>query len=85
MYMTGIYVHNNNERTEKVMITNKTYDLLKDIALCWMPYGIVFIGVVLEVCKVPYAGGIMAILTAANAFLGKVVQYYSKKYNKAKE
>jgi hypothetical protein len=66
-------------------MSNKTYDVLKDIALCWMPYGIVFIGVVLTACKVPYAEVIMTILAAANAFLGKVVDYYKKRYDKAQE
>lgn len=60
---------------------NKTYDLLKDIALCWMPYGIVFVGVVLESLKIPEATVIMSILVALNAFLGNVVKYYKSKYD----
>ena len=66
-------------------ISNKTYDIMKDIALCWMPYGIIFIGVVLETCKIPYAAAIMTILTAGNAFLGNVVKYYKKRYDKESE
>ena len=67
------------------MMSNKVYDVLKDISLCWMPLGIAFIGVVLETLDVPCAGIVMTILAAANTFLGGVVKYYSHKYNKSKE
>lgn len=63
-------------------MSNKLYDILKDIALCWMPYGIVLTGVILEALSIPNRAIIMTILTALNAFLGKVVQYYKKKYDK---
>lgn len=64
-------------------MSNKVYDVLKDISLCWMPLGIAFIGVVLETLDVPCSGIVMTILVAANTFLGGVVKYYSSKYNKA--
>lgn len=32
------------------MLTDKQYDILKDIALCWMPLIVTFIGVVMTTC-----------------------------------
>ena len=66
-------------------MTNKVYDILKDISLCWMPLGIAFIGVVLEALALPESGVIMTILVAANTFLGGVVKYYKMKYDKEGE
>jgi len=63
-------------------MTDKTYDILKDISLCWMPLGMAFVGVVLESLNVPHAGVIMTILVAANTFLGGIVKYYKSKYDK---
>lgn len=64
------------------MLSNKVYDVLKDISLCWMPIGITFIGVVLEALNVPQTGVIMTILVAANTALGGIVKYYKAKYDK---
>lgn len=64
------------------MLSNKLYDVLKDISLCWMPIGITFIGVVLEALNIPQAGVIMTILVAANTALGGIVKYYKAKYDK---
>ncbi len=66
-------------------MSNKVYDILKDISLCWMPLGIAFIGVVLETLAVPNSGAIMTILVAANTFLGGVVKYYKHRYDKEQE
>lgn len=63
-------------------MTNKTYDILKDISLCWMPIVVTFIGVVLETLQVPNSGAIMTILIAANTALGGVVKYYKSRYDK---
>ena len=70
--------------TNEKNISNKIYDVMKDIALCWMPYGTVFVGVCLEALNVPNRAIVMTILAGANAFLGSVVQYYKKKYDKEK-
>ena len=66
-------------------MTNKVYDALKDISLCWMPIGITFIGVVLETANVPQAGAVMTILVAANTALGGIVKYYKSRYDKESE
>ena len=42
-----------------LIMSNKVYDILKDISLCWMPLGTAFLGVVLESLNVPYSGTIM--------------------------
>ena len=62
-------------------MTNKAYDILKDISLCWMPLVTAFIGVCLETLEVPNTGAIMTILVAANTLLGGVVKYYKSKYD----
>lgn len=62
-------------------MNDKVYDVMKDIALCWMPYGTVFVGVCLEALSVPNRAIVMTILAGANAFLGSVVQYYKKKHD----
>lgn len=66
-------------------MSNKTYDIIKDVALCWMPYGITFVGVIIASCNIPYGETILAILAGANAFLGSVVKYYKSKYDKESE
>lgn len=63
-------------------MSNKTYDTLKDISLCWMPIGVTFLGVVLEALDVPQAGVIMTICVAANTALGGIVKYYKARYDK---
>lgn len=63
-------------------MNNKTYDLLKDVSLCWMPVGVTFIGVVLEALNCPASGTIMTILVAANTALGAIVKYYKARYDK---
>lgn len=63
------------------MISNKVYDVLKDISLCWMPMLVTFVGVVLATVHAPHAVAIMTILTAANAALGEVVKYYKSRYD----
>ncbi|MCQ2962207.1 MAG: phage holin [archaeon] len=64
-------------------MTNETYDLIKDIALCWMPLVIAFYGVVSTAWGIPYGEPIMATLTGLNALLGGVVKYYKSKFDKA--
>lgn len=64
---------------------NETYDMLKDVALCWMPIGTTFLGVTLEALNYPKAGVVMTILVAANTALGGIVKYYKAKYDKEGE
>lgn len=63
-------------------ISNKTYDILKDVSLLWMPIIITFYGVISSSWGIPYGEPILATLAGLNAALGAVVKYYSAKYNK---
>lgn len=67
------------------MMSNKVYDSLKDVALCWMPLVITFYGVISTAWGLPYGEPILATLTGANALLGGVVKYYKSKYDKESE
>lgn len=67
------------------MMSNKTYDIIKDVALCWMPLCITFYGVVSTAWGLPYGEPILATLTGLNALLGGVVKYYKSKYDKESE
>lgn len=67
------------------MLTNKQYDILKDVALCWMPLVIAFIGGVLTTWNIPHADQILTTLVALNTLMGGVVKYYKAKYDKEQE
>lgn len=66
-------------------MTNKQYDILKDIALCWFPLGVTFFGVIVVTWGLPYGEQIMTTLTALNTAMGGVVKYYKAKYDKKQE
>lgn len=63
-------------------MSNKTYDILKDAALLWMPTTITLYGVISAAWHIPLGEPILATLTGLNAALGAVVKYYGVKYNK---
>lgn len=67
------------------MLTNKQYDILKDVALCWMPLIVAFIGVLLSTWNIPHAEQILTTLVALNTLMGGVVKYYKTRYDKEKE
>lgn len=67
------------------MLTNKQYDILKDIALCWMPLIVTFIGVVMTTWSVSYADQILTTLVALNTLMGGIVKYYKDRYDKEQE
>ena len=64
------------------MLTNKQYDILKDVALCWMPLIVAFIGVVLSTWNIPHADQILTTLVGLNTLLGGLVKYYKSMYDK---
>lgn len=67
------------------MLTNKQYDILKDVALCWMPLIVAFIGVCLSTWNIPHADQILTTLVALNTLLGGLVKYYKARYDKEQE
>ena len=66
-------------------MTNKMYDVIKDVSLLWMPIIITFYGVISATWGIPYGEQILATLTGLNAALGAVVKYYKSKYDKESE
>ena len=67
------------------MMSNKTYDIIKDVSLLWMPTAITLYGVISATWGLPYGEQILATLTGLNAALGAVVKYYKSKYDKESE
>lgn len=65
-------------------MSNKSYDVVKDISLLWMPIIITFYGVISATWGIPYGEQILATLTGLNAALGAVVKYFKTKYDKEK-
>lgn len=63
-------------------MTNRNYDILKDIALCWFPLFMAFVGVVMTAWHIPYSEPILATLAGFNTFLGGLVKYYKSRYDK---
>jgi hypothetical protein len=66
------------------MMSNKTYDILKTIALLF-PAFITFLGVVGKTLDIPYTAETITILAAFNTFLGVVVKELSRRYHKKNE
>lgn len=66
-------------------MNDKTYDIIKDVSLLWMPAAITFYGVLTATWGWPYGEQILATLTGLNAALGAVVKYYKAKYDKEDE
>lgn len=66
------------------MISNKTYDILKLIALLIMPAG-TCIAAILTAWGLPYGEQITATCAALDIFLGVCVKAASDAYQKAKE
>ena len=65
-------------------MSNKSYDVVKDISLLWMPMIITLYGVISATWGIPYGEQILATLTGLNAALGAVVKYFKSKYDKEK-
>ena len=61
-------------------MSNKTYDILKTIALVATPF-IAFIGSVCVIWGVPHAEQITATLTAVDTLIGALLLVDSKRYN----
>ena len=61
-------------------MSNKTYDILKDIALYVMPALATLILTLGSIWGIPYAEAIAATITALDTFLGAVLKISSKVY-----
>lgn len=63
-------------------MSNKVYDILKWIALVFLPALIMFVGVILNCFNVTYADIILTIMTAFETFLGSILGISNINYNK---
>ena len=64
-------------------MSNKTYDIIKDIALLWLPLvGTVYFGLA-GLWGLPYADQIAGTVTVLDTALGAVVKYFAEKYKNA--
>jgi hypothetical protein len=66
-------------------MSNKTYDILKDIALYVMPALATLILTLGGIWGIPYAEAIAATITALDTFLGAVLKINSKVYEAEKK
>ena len=65
-------------------MSNKAYDILKNIALIFIPL-CAFISTLLPIWNVPYTEQITATLVAIDTFLGALVKALSDSYNRKKK
>ena len=66
-------------------MSNKVYDVLKWIALVFLPAFIVLVGVILNSLNIANANIIITILTAIDTFLGSTLGISNINYNKKVE
>ena len=77
------YLYHTNERGLKTM-TNKTYDIIKNVALFAVPV-LAFVASLCTIWNVPYCEQITATLTALDTLLGAVVIVAKKIYDGSKQ
>ena len=63
-------------------MSNKIYDILKYIALVFLPALIVFVGVIMQCFNFEYSNIVTTLLTAFDTFLGAILKISSDNYNK---
>lgn len=63
-------------------LSNKVYDILKWVALVFIPALITFYGVVGNVLNIPYTDVALTIMGAFDVFLGSLLGITSAQYNK---
>jgi hypothetical protein len=63
-------------------LNDKTYNILKWIALIALPALITFYGVVGAACNIPYTDTVLTIATAFDAMLGTLLGISTNTYNK---
>lgn len=63
-------------------MSNKVYDMLKYVALIFLPALTTFVGVVLQCLNVSCTDTVITIMTAFDVFLGTILQISTYNYNK---
>lgn len=66
-------------------MSNKTYDILKWIALVFLPAFTTFFGVIGATCAIPHTQEILTILVAFDTFIGTLLGVSSSAYRKSDE
>ena len=66
-------------------MSNKTYDIIKIIALIILPALTTFVGVTLEALDVSCTGVVVTIMTAFDAMVGGIIEKLSSMYKKKNE
>lgn len=66
-------------------MSNKVYDVLKWIALVFLPAFTTFYGVVGATCGIPYTQEALTIMVAFDTFLGGLLGISNIQYNKKEE
>lgn len=66
-------------------MSNKLYDILKEIALVWLPAIGTLYGVLANIWGLPYGEKIVATIIAIDTFLGTVLQISNKIYKNKEE
>lgn len=68
----------------KLELTNKTYDILKTIALIWLPaLGTLYFSLA-GIWDLPYPEQVVGTITAVDTFLGAVLGIAAASYSKGK-
>lgn len=65
------------------MFTNKTYDILKAIALIWLPAIGTLYFALSGIWGFPYAEQVVGTITAVDTFIGAVIGISASRYNDA--
>ena len=63
-------------------MSNKTYDIIKIIALIILPAVTTFVGITLEALNVECTGVVVTIMTAFDAMVGGIIEKLSSMYKK---
>ena len=63
-------------------LSNKVYDILKWIALVFIPALIVFYGVIGNTLHIPYTEIVLTIMGAFDVFMGSLLGISTAQYNK---
>lgn len=66
-------------------ISNQTYDVLKELAMKWLPALVTLVSALTAIWGIPYGEAIAATIGAINVFLGAGLGISSKNYSELLE
>lgn len=67
-----------------MILNNKVYDVLKWVAMVFLPAFTTFFGVIGATCNIPHTQEILTIMVAFDTFLGSLLGISSTMYKKQK-